>query len=112
MLDLAIRTAGRCYENLKSTKVIHLEQMSVRSVRGAFPIFNPVFILMCTMLFAVNASAATHGMFTYKVVGVTVIITDCNTVLATGDVTIPDEIEGRPVTGIDDNAFETGCLGC
>ncbi|MES2658146.1 MAG: leucine-rich repeat protein [Verrucomicrobiota bacterium] len=54
--------------------------------------------------FASPLQAATFGDFTYRVVGSSVTITNYPED-ASGPVTIPSEIEGKPVTAIGSNAF-------
>jgi len=49
--------------------------------------------------------AADLGELTYRTTAGKVAITDCNTA-ATGELVIPDTIEGNPVTSIGDYAFE------
>ena len=49
--------------------------------------------------------AADLSDLTYRTTGGKVAITDCNTA-ATGELVIPDTIEGNPVTSIGDYAFE------
>ncbi len=63
-------------------------------------------------LFAPKAEAAgkTYGIYTYEVgKDGTITITDCDT-SANGAITIPSEIDGKPVTYIGYNAFY-GCTG-
>ena len=56
------------------------------------------------MLFAVSASAATEGYYTYEVYNDEAEITDVDTSIS-GDVTIPSTLGGCPVTTIGDGAF-------
>mgnify|MGYP007026215466 CR=1 FL=1 len=58
---------------------------------------------------ALDSSAEQFGLFTYEVVGDTVEITDYPT-NAVGDVEIPAEIDGKPVTSIANHAFRD-CSG-
>ena len=58
---------------------------------------------------AVSVSAARGGDLTYIIVNDEVTITDCNT-SATGEMVIPDTIDGYPVTNIEYSAF-SGCTG-
>ncbi len=65
-------------------------------------VFWTSLVLLC--LSAAPVSAEQYGLFTYKVAGGTVEITDYPTG-AVGDVEIPAEIDGMPVTVIGDQAF-------
>ena len=61
-------------------------------------------------LFAPKAEAATYDIYTYKVgTDGKITITDCDE-SANGAITIPSEIDGKPVTYIGYNAFD-GCTG-
>ena len=61
-------------------------------------------------LFAPKAEAATYDIYTYAVSSDgTITITDCKE-SASGAITIPSEIDGKPVTSIGYNAFED-CTG-
>lgn len=62
--------------------------------------------LMTTMMTAlpITASADTYGDYTYTISDGEVIITDFDTSVS-GAITIPEKIEGYPVTGIGDYAF-------
>ena len=61
-------------------------------------------------LFAPKAEAATYDIYTYEVDSDgTIIITDCKE-SASGAITIPSEIDGKPVTSIGYNAFSF-CTG-
>ncbi len=61
-------------------------------------------------LFAPKAEAATYDIYTYKVgTDGKITITDCKE-SAKGAITIPSEIDGKPVTSIGDSAFED-CTG-
>ncbi|MDD6983268.1 MAG: leucine-rich repeat protein [Oscillospiraceae bacterium] len=61
-------------------------------------------------LFAPKAEAATYDIYTYAVSSDgTIIITDCKE-SASGAITIPSEIDGKPVTSIGSWAFEN-CTG-
>ena len=61
-------------------------------------------------LFAPKAEAATYGIYTYEVdEDATITITGCNK-SANGAITIPSKIDGKPVTRIEDGAFED-CTG-
>ena len=61
-------------------------------------------------LFAPKAEAATYGIYTYEVSSDNkVTITDCDR-SANGAITIPSEIDGKPVTSIGDDAF-SHCTG-
>lgn len=53
---------------------------------------------------AVNVSAETDGIFTYKISNNEVTITDCKT-SASGDIVIPDTLGGYPVTSLGNSAF-------
>ena len=53
---------------------------------------------------AVNASAATEGIYTYSVSNGKATITDCDT-SASGDIEIPSTLGSCPVTSIDTQAF-------
>ena len=62
-------------------------------------------------LFAPKAEAATYDIYTYEVDSDgTIIITDCKESSASGAITIPSEIDGKPVTSIGYNAFSY-CTG-
>ena len=62
-------------------------------------------------LFAPKAEAATYDIYTYEVDSDgTIIITDCKEASASGAITIPSEIDGKPVTSIGYNAFSY-CTG-
>ena len=61
-------------------------------------------------LFAPKAEAATYGIYTYEVdEDAMITITGCNK-SANGAITIPSKIDGKPVTRIEDGAFED-CTG-
>ncbi len=65
-------------------------------------------ILICIGILAfgiINASAETYGDLTYTISNNKVTITDCNT-SASGELVIPDTIEGYPITFIGEAAFE------
>lgn len=64
-------------------------------------LFATVIMLM---LFAVSASAATEGHYTYEVYNGEATITDVDESIS-GDVTIPSKLGGYPVTTIGDYAF-------
>ena len=67
-------------------------------------------ILVCTMLFAygaINAAAATEGVYTYSVSGEEAKITKCSTSVS-GELVIPNTLGGYPVTSIGSSAFY-GC---
>ena len=55
-------------------------------------------------LFTFTTSAATSGYYTYTLTDGKATITDCDTSIS-GDVTIPDTLDGYPVTSIGDYAF-------
>ena len=62
-------------------------------------------------LFAPKAEAATYDIYTYEVDSDgTIIITDCKESSASGAITTPSEIDGKPVTSIGYNAFSY-CTG-
>ena len=63
-------------------------------------------LLLCTTLplGAMSVSAETYGDLYYKIADGQVTITDCDR-SASGSLTIPDAIEGYPVTAIGDFAF-------
>ena len=61
-------------------------------------------IIIMAMLFAVSASAATEGYYTYDVYDGEAEITDVDTSIS-GDVTIPSTLGGYSVTAIGKNAF-------
>lgn len=71
-----------------------------------------VFSLLITILLACSVSAAKYGDLSYSLSYYSgfysVSITDCDT--SATSVTIPETIDGYPVTGIDRNAFY-GCTG-
>ncbi len=56
-------------------------------------------------LFNVTAEAESFDMFTYTIFGGKVTITGCDGNVS-GEIIIPSEIEGYPVVGIGDNAFQ------
>lgn len=63
---------------------------------------------MSVLVFSVLSSrinAGTHGDLTYKIANAQVEITDCKTSF-TGDLAIPNEIEGLPVASIGSKAFQ------
>lgn len=60
-------------------------------------------------LFAPKAQAATYGVLTYKINDGQVMITDCDE-SASGALTIPAAIDGKPVTSIASEAF-ANCSG-
>ena len=60
--------------------------------------------IVMMMLFAVSASAATEGYYTYEVENGEATITDVDTAIS-GDVTIPSILGGYPVTTIGYEAF-------
>lgn len=73
-----------------------------------------IILTICLMLtftplgvFNLTANAATSGYYTYEVSDDEATITDCDTSIS-GDVTIPDTLDGYPVTSIGSNAFY-GC---
>lgn len=66
------------------------------------------FIFICIIILAfgiVNASAETYsyGDLTYKIENDEIVITDCDSEVT--KVTIPEQIDGYPVTGISESAF-------
>ena len=63
-----------------------------------------VMLLTCIPLGAVSVSAARSGPLTYEINKGHVVITDCH-YSASGELIIPAEIEGYPVTSIRYNAF-------
>ncbi|MGN0543576.1 MAG: leucine-rich repeat domain-containing protein [Acutalibacteraceae bacterium] len=56
-------------------------------------------------IFAEKAEAATYGVLSYEITDGEVWITDCDESIS-GELVIPDKIEGYPVTSIGDSAFE------
>jgi len=65
-------------------------------------------VIISVLVFSVlslSINADTHGDLTYKIANSQVSITDCKTSF-TGDLVIPDEIEGLPVTSIGSKAFQ------
>ena len=71
-------------------------------------LFSLMLSILCILIFgAVNASAATYGDFTYEISDGEVSITGCDT-NASGELFIPDTIDGYPVTSIRNTAF-AGC---
>ena len=69
-----------------------------------FLLFVVITISIVAMIGTTSASAATYGDYTYTVSDGKVTITDFNTSV-TGAITIPDTIDGYPVTSIGDWAF-------
>ena len=62
--------------------------------------------LLCCMLFAIGASAATEGSYTYTVTdGKATITAVSNDLYLNGDVVVPSTLGGYPVTAIGDYAF-------
>ena len=64
---------------------------------------------ICMTALPTEVRAATYGDLTYEINNGEVTITDCNDGLS-GELVIPDTIEGYPVTGIGQHAF-SGCTG-
>ena len=62
-------------------------------------------VIILAVLFAVSASAATEGYYTYKVENGEATITDVDESIS-GDVVIPSTLGGYPVTSIGYEAFE------
>ncbi len=63
-----------------------------------------VSVISLFFVVGISASAATYGEFIYGVSGGEVMITGCENTIS-GDIVIPDTIEGYPVTTIEDLAF-------
>ena len=66
-------------------------------------------VIIMTMLFAVSASAATEGYYTYEVKNGNATITDVDASIS-GDITIPSTLGGYEVTAISNFAFSM-CRG-
>ncbi len=69
---------------------------------------KPVFKLFCLLLFALvlgGCGGGRQGVLSYEIGDAGVTITDCDGAAA-GEVVIPDEIEGLPVTSIGQQAFD------
>ena len=67
-----------------------------------------IIITFSILVFGIiNVSAETSGIYIYSVSGGKATITDCNT-SASGEITIPETLEGYPVTSIGNSAF-VGC---
>ena len=67
----------------------------------------PVFKLFCLLLFASvlgGCGGGRQGVLSYEIGNAGVTISDCNW-LAEGELVIPNEIEGSPVTSIGEAAF-------
>ena len=65
--------------------------------------------LLCCMLFAIGADAATEGAYTYTVTdGKATITAVSNDLYLNGDVVVPSTLGGYPVTAIGDDAFPFG----
>ena len=60
--------------------------------------------VICATTLPTRVEAATYGVLTYRISNGEVTITDCKT-SATGELVIPDTIEGYPVTSIEYYAF-------
>ena len=65
-------------------------------------------LIFCAMpVFAISASAEeTEGYYTYTISNGEATITDCDTSIS-GDVVIPSELDGCPVTAIGESAFKS-----
>ena len=64
-------------------------------------------ILLVATANVIPAKAAVSGVFAYEIVSNQVYITDCD-ITTTGDLEIPETIEGYPVVSISPYAF-AGC---
>ena len=74
------------------------------SSRGCLKGINAAGILILLLASVGLVHAGTYGVLTYAVHGTTIEITDCDEA-ATGSLTVPVEIEGKPVATIGNQAF-------
>ena len=71
------------------------------------PVMHSIWLVLVLSVLSSSVLAGTLGDLTYEIADGQVTITDCNEAAA-GELIIPDEIEGLPVTSIGDRAF-WGC---
>ncbi|MGN0542106.1 MAG: leucine-rich repeat domain-containing protein [Acutalibacteraceae bacterium] len=85
--------------------------LALTMVFGAAPLAGLVGLELPSLkdIFADKAEAATYGVLKYKISNGEVTITNCDK-SASGELAIPDEIEGFPVTSIGVQVF-SGCSG-
>lgn len=86
--------------NRQMTKKILSALLTVVMVLSALPIGGMAGL----DIFATTASALSSGVFEYEVEDGKATITDCDNNVS-GELTIPDSIDGCPVTGIGNGAF-------
>ena len=72
------------------------------------PVFKLFWLLLCVLILE-GCGGGRQGVLSYEIGDAGVTITDCEG-SAEGELVIPNEIEGSPVTSIGDNAF-WGCGG-
>ena len=70
------------------------------------PVFKLFWLLLCVLILE-GCGGGRQGVLSYEIGDAGVTITDCEG-SAEGELVIPNEIEGSPVTSIGDNAF-WGC---
>lgn len=68
------------------------------------PAMHSIWLVLVLSVLSSSVRGGTVGDLTYSITDGQVVITDCDT-SAEGELTIPAEIEGLPVTSIGDAAF-------
>ena len=68
------------------------------------PVMHSIWLVLVLSILSSSVRAGTLGDLTYEIAQPQLTITDCNE-SAAGELVIPAEIEGLPVTGIGDEAF-------
>ena len=71
------------------------------------PVMHSIWLVLVLSVLSSSVRAGTLGVLTYEIADGQVTITDCD-LAAEGELAIPGEIEGLPVTSIGDGAFY-GC---
>ena len=69
------------------------------------PVMHSIWLVLVLSVLSSSVRAGTLGDLTYEIADGQVTITDCNEAAA-GELVIPAEIEGLPVTSIGDRAFD------
>ena len=78
----------------------------INKIAKTLAIMTAISIIICygQIGFASEADELKSGIFTYKIINGEITITRCD-VNASGAVTVPDNINGKPVTVIGERAF-------
>ena len=66
---------------------------------------HSIWLVLLLSVLSSSVSAGTLGALTYKITEGQVAITDCG-IWASGDLEVPAQIKGSPVTSIGDSAFD------